>query len=466
MKKIILNIFFLTVFIFQNIVSSQPKNISIDASSDLGEFNLVVGAQGKPYNEKTDFVPLYKKLGFKIIRNHDFYGPTDWYEIFPDWGADAESESSYDFRSSDSLILALSNGGFEILFRLGSSWKGKNKMPVNDPPGTIRDKHGKVTHAADKKDFKKFAAICKHIVMHYNEGWASGHRLNIKKWEIWNEPSLTEQFWTGNYKQFNMMFAEVGKELKKYDPSLIIGGPAQEDMCKEPGFFDSLLAYCKRENAPLDFYSFHTYGGKRESMTPYESVNKYNEARKKLDKYGFVNTYIICDEYNCEPRGNNSNTPKAAAFIASFLSYSEKINIREAYFYRGDDHPMGLVDMKNGKEKFEALPFLAWKALTDNTIKLTSTGSDNKGFTVTASKMKSENKIFVLISNFTEKTENVNLVPEKIFSKSIKIVRKEIAENKRLVPADSKDLYPKKDGKYSYKFKAQKESVQLVEIEY
>lgn len=466
MKKQISATFIFLFTVYAGFAYSQIKNIRIDISSVRGEFSMVTGIHGVPFKENKNFLPLYKKLGFKIVRNHDFYGPTDWYTIFPDWNADENKGSSYNFQSSDSLILAIANDGFEILFRLGSSWKGKNKNPVNDPPGTIRDGRGKIIHEANEKDFRKFANICRHIVMHYNDGWANGYRLNIKKWEIWNEPSLSNQFWSGNYQQFRQMFAEVSKTLKLHDSSLIIGGPAQEDICREPGYFDSLLSYCKRVNAPLDFYSFHTYGGKKENVTPYESVNKYKEARAKLDKFGFKDTYIICDEFNCEPRGNNANTPKAAAFIASFLSYSEEINIKETYFYRGDDHPMGLVDMNNGKEKFETLPFLAWKVMTENSVKLNTNGSDENGFTVIASKSKSNNKIFILISNFSDKNTDAVLVLENINSAKIKLNRKEISADSRLQTAEETALAPKNDGKYLFKFNCKKETVHLIEIEY
>ena len=39
---------------------------------------------------------------------------------------------------------------------------------------------------------KKWANVCKHIVMHYNAGWANGFYYNIKNWEVWNEPEKYE----------------------------------------------------------------------------------------------------------------------------------------------------------------------------------------------------------------------------------------------------------------------------------
>jgi hypothetical protein len=39
-------------------------------------------------------------------------------------------------------------------------------------------------------DFGKFAEVCRHIVMHYNDGWAHGFHYGIKYWEVWNEPNI------------------------------------------------------------------------------------------------------------------------------------------------------------------------------------------------------------------------------------------------------------------------------------
>ena len=448
-----------------NAALSQTKKVTVDASDSKGSFEMIVGTHGKPSNDGNDFTAVYQNLGFEIIRNHDLYGPTDWYGIFRNWDADPEKESSYDFRASDSIILALKNSGFDILYRLGSSWKGKNKLPVNDPPGTIRNNKGKVTHKADEKDFKKFANICKHIVMHYNSGWAKGHYLNIKKWEIWNEPSLSQQFWSGDFIQFREMFAEVSKTLKKYDNSLLVGGPGEAGMNNKIVFVDSLFAFCKRKNSPIDFYSFHTYGGYKESLSPYEVVQKYNKYRTALDKYGFKNTYIICTEYNCGPSGMNSNTSIAAAFVGAFLTYSENNNIKETYFYRADDHPMGLIRMKDGKLKTEGYTFSAWKELKNNTAKLRSEGSENNGFTVIASKNQTNGKINIIISNYPSNDVKIDLSILNIGTGTYKLTRKEISGTSNYEIVEIKSISVPGSNKANYNFLCKANSVSFIEVE-
>ncbi len=41
-------------------------------------------------------VDSYRALGIDFIRTHDFYGPTDWYVIFPDWSADPDDPATSD----------------------------------------------------------------------------------------------------------------------------------------------------------------------------------------------------------------------------------------------------------------------------------------------------------------------------------------------------------------------------------
>jgi len=436
-------IFISFLFIIPSLIFPQIKNVYIDASKYTEDFNLISGTHGKPYKGNTDFTGFYKELGFSIIRTHDYYGPTDWHNIFPDWDADPYDEKNYKFSSSDSIILALNKSGLEILYRLGTSWRGRNKTNINDPPGTLRNINGKITHYADEKDFRKFAQICQHIVMHYNKGWAKGYYLNIRRWEVWNEPSLRSQFWEGTPEQFRKMFTIVINTLRKFDNSLILGGPGQEGMNSGTEYVDSLLMYCKKEKVKLDFYSFHTYGGRIENLTPYETVNKYNYYRNKLNNYGFKYTKIICTEYNCAPSGRFSNTLKAASFITSFMTYSELNNIPEVYFYRGDDHPMGLIKERNNMLKAESNSFLMCKILTTNTIKLKTEGSDKEGFTAISSKVNNQNRIFILISNFQNSRKDVLVSINDLNSlteKDIKITEKTISSNGKIEISETKEI--------------------------
>ncbi len=191
------------------------KQLEVDCARVVGKIHSLLGVNRGPLSfplrpgERTmDHVESFRRLGIDFIRTHDFYGPTDWHVMFPDFEADPEDPHSYDFRSSDVRIRAICENGFRCLYRLGTSWKGRRRQPINDPPGTVRGPHGQVTHRADRDDFRKWAKICVRTVRHYTQGWKDGFEYPIEYWEIWNEPGLAAQFWTGTPRQYYLLYEE------------------------------------------------------------------------------------------------------------------------------------------------------------------------------------------------------------------------------------------------------------------
>jgi len=47
----------------------------------------------------------------------------------------------------------------------------------------------------------------KHVVMHYNKGWANGFTYGIKYFEIWNEPDFSP-FWAGTGEQYHELYGK------------------------------------------------------------------------------------------------------------------------------------------------------------------------------------------------------------------------------------------------------------------
>jgi len=185
------------------------KQLDVDCAKSTGKIRPLLGVNRgplsfprRPGEQLVSHVESYRAVGIDFIRTHDFYGPTDWYVIFPDWSADPDDPTGYDFRSSDERIRPIVDNGFRCFYRLGTSWKGRRIEPINDPPGTIRDADGRVVHHADRDDARKWAKICVQTMRHYTEGWNDGYRFPIQYWEIWNEPDLASQFWTGSPEQY------------------------------------------------------------------------------------------------------------------------------------------------------------------------------------------------------------------------------------------------------------------------
>jgi len=144
--------------------------------TDFSEINC--GPIPNPGIEGVDLTSQFRETGFDFVRNHDFNGPTDISMIFPNMSKDPSDPSNYNFTLSDQFITSIIDAGCNVFYRLGESASTEERF--RQPPENV----------------SKWAEVCKHIVMHYNDGWADGFYYNISYWEIWNEPDLSG-FWNG-----------------------------------------------------------------------------------------------------------------------------------------------------------------------------------------------------------------------------------------------------------------------------
>jgi len=233
---------------------------------------------------------LWLETGIPYARNHDAsfcssYGGehcVDVWCIFPNPDADVNDPASYDFTLTDEYIATTMEAGTQVFYRLGSKiehWK--KKYGILPPP-----------------DFQKWAEICEHIILHYNEGWADGFHHNIEYWEIWNEPDNEKdeypiekrQTWGGTKAQFFDFYEIAAKHLKSRFPHLKIGGPALSWL--EDWAYD-FLGEMSRRGVPLDFFSWHRY-----CMDPKQVIAREKVFRGYLDEFGYTQTESICNEWN------------------------------------------------------------------------------------------------------------------------------------------------------------------------
>ena len=244
----------------------------------------------------------FRSAGIPYMRTHDTVGMwggghyVDVPNVFPNFEADENDPANYDFAFTDGYLAAVVAAGTKIYYRLGVTienyWRIKSYNI--DPP----------------KDFAKWARICEHIVRHYNEGWANGHRWNIEYWEIWNEPE-NPPMWTGTKEQYFELYRVAANHLKTCFPKIKVGGYGgcgfyavdggkSEQNEFQRSFVTWFEDFCKfvtdpKTKAPLDFYSWHMYICEK---TPYRIVNHANYVRKTLDAAGLGKTESHFNEWN------------------------------------------------------------------------------------------------------------------------------------------------------------------------
>ena len=266
-------------------------SIKVNTKIKRGAFKPVNGIDNGPvcFGSLIDSSEYYIRAAFPYCRLHDTNYPhpreVDIPAIFRNFDADPDDPANYFFKSTDIYLNDILATGAKIIYRLGVSIEHPRLKYYVDPP----------------KDFEKWARICLNIARHYNEGWADGFHMNIEYWEVWNEPDqLTpdrskDVMWSGTPGQYYELYAATASEFKKYMPGVKIGGFAGCGMLSPERFdyFINFLKFIRERGLPLDFYSWHCYTSKLNDLRENARI-----ARENLDKFGFVKTLSILDEWN------------------------------------------------------------------------------------------------------------------------------------------------------------------------
>jgi hypothetical protein len=229
-----------------------------------------------------DITEDLKPLEIPLMRLHDASWENgnmklvDIPHVFPLFHLDPADPRNYCFAQTDDYIQKCLETGAKILYRLGVSIEHTKHKYFTNPP----------------EDFAKWSEICCRIIAHYNEGWANGFHHNIEYWEIWNEANAGPAMWKGTWDEYVRLYVTASKMIKARFPNVKVGGPVlSSPTCKEN--IESFLDACRKENAPLDFFSWHQYAARPEHIVVNVEVIK-----RHLNAYGFAATELHLNEWN------------------------------------------------------------------------------------------------------------------------------------------------------------------------
>ena len=396
------------VFALPRLSRAQARKIDVDFSKVVGTIRPLNGVNDGPIVTRGafDLSPYFFELGIKHIRLHDvpwtYENAVDINYVFPRFEADVNDPQSYDFSLTDYYLQSIFALGAEVTFRLGYSAEWKyHPLLHNVPPS----------------DFAKWAAICAHILQHYNQGWANGHHYNIKYWEIWNETDGAG-FWSGTPEQYFKLYELTARSLKSLDPSIKVGGPT---LASRLEFLEEFLKYCADQKVPLDFVPWHIY-----ARQPNEVVSKAAKVQELLGKYGFSKVESVLDEWNYFPGdwrrqevdpkyrkelfANQMAGPPGAAFDASVLIDLQDTTVAIADFYQGTNMFWGGLFDEFGVPYKAYFTFKAFKFLLATPQRVSVTGSDLNGIAVIAGLSRDKSEATILISNFGTPYNHYDLV--------------------------------------------------------
>ncbi len=332
----------------------QKKEIKVDFNKKCGRIKPLNCINGGPrsggYNLPFDFSDEFTEMGVPLVRTAGSageYGLNQYINIhciFPNFDADENLEESYNFLPTDLYLASIRNTGAGVFFRLGEG----------------REPYSRKLYACPPTDAEKWARICEHIIMHYNEGWANGFKLGIKYWEIWSAPD-TYECWSGTREEYFELYRVTANHLRERFPKIKIGAygargfyslnrlDATEEMKSYVPFMQRFFSYITSPSteAPLDFFTWACY-----TSNPEELAMHAKYARTYLDGAGLRRTRSFICEYNTVDRGGNPPALRdglpselAACLImaqksqADMMMYSSSdVYSRENALFSMDDH--------------------------------------------------------------------------------------------------------------------------------
>ncbi len=356
-----------------------------------------------------DVIKEQKELGIPFTRLHDCGWPNpyvvDHHVVFPNPNADPTLPESYDFRLTDEYIEAVRKTGAEPIYRLGESIEHTSVKRFVHPPA----------------DMEKWAAVCLGIIRHYNEGWAGGFHHRIRYWEIWNEPENRPVMWSGTDDDYLRLYRTAATAIKKQFPELKVGGPALgasgsfvNGEFRPTDFAVNFLAMCRKDNVPLNFFSWHCY-----TADPAELSTRARAIRRLLDSKGFTETESHLNEWNYLPDNawgpiTRSGTPSTrqrtyeamagapgAAFAAAALLELQDVPVNVCNFFHGELGGFGIFTEQGVPLKvYQA--FRAFQGLME-TPKRVETGGAVAGKIAFAAGLSADGReATLLVSNFAD----------------------------------------------------------------
>ncbi|OGG17013.1 hypothetical protein A3D77_03750 [Candidatus Gottesmanbacteria bacterium RIFCSPHIGHO2_02_FULL_39_11] len=386
-----------SVFQIQNYLtraSVQPANIVIDTQKLGGKVTRPWAsyAQGGEETEKvfTNLIAKMQPLKPRFIRIDHIY---DFYDVVHK----TEGGFSYDFSKLDKTVDEILSTGALPFFSLSYMPRvfTSNNSVIDTPT-----------------DWQLWKTLVTKTIEQYSG--SLGKNLSGVYYEVWNEPELP-QFgaWKlsgdKDYRQMYYYAAQGAKEASVSNP-FFLGGPSVGSYYRAWVF--DFLTYVSANSLRLDFYSWHRY-----SKNPVQIKEDALSIRKNLSAFPpYSSIPLIVSEWGIESENKpTSGSKKAASFaiasISEFFPYvfgAFDFEIKNGPPPQGGQWGLFTHEQDNSplspKPRFKSFETL--ESLKGNM--LTSTGV---GTYVKAVSSKSEDEIYIVLTNYDYAEKNSENVP-------------------------------------------------------
>lgn len=247
--RLLLNFIFVIALVFQTSYGQQ-RNINLDFNKSAGTLNTMfkecIGAGRANEGLRADWQQQLKVVkqncDFKYIRMHGLL--TDDMAVYK---INQKGNPVYNYQYIDVLYDYILEIRMKPFVEFGFM---PSAMASGDQ--TIFWWKGNVT---PPRDYNEWGKLIKNLTQHWTERYGEDE---VKTWyfEVWNEPNLTPGFWAGTQAEYFKLYEYAAKAVKSVNKTYRVGGPATAGAAWEP----EMIAFCEKNNVPLDFISTHAYG--------------------------------------------------------------------------------------------------------------------------------------------------------------------------------------------------------------
>ncbi len=316
---------FLALWLFLMLIST-PVSIQIEVNAAVPIGPLSPHAHGFSQGGEVEMqTPGYferamqklSPLEPKIIRIDHIY---DYYHVYQ---LDDAGMPRYDWMELDRIIDAILSNGAEPLICLSYMPSALAHHSVYGPPS----------------DYARWEELVYQTVHHLNTERA----LNIRYWEVWNEPNLPH-FWDGTLDEYLRLYEATARGAIRADSSIWLGGPATASLTRsfnvgapfyEQNWVSELIHYTQAQHLPFHFLSWHYYDSNYRNYA--WSVHAHQNWAAALDPP----PQLLLTEWNWSgaPAPQlDSNT--AAIHAAAVIDTLSKTPLEQAFFFEPIDNSL------------------------------------------------------------------------------------------------------------------------------
>ncbi len=389
-----------TTFQYFSKAAPTKANIVVNTRKIIGFINpnwkaLAQGGEEKGVRMLGNVIDPVAALFPKSIRIDHIY---DFYDVVD---RDQNGKLTFNWNQLDGTVCDIYHTGAKPFFSLGYM------PPTMSDDGSLIGK---------PKDWNEWALLVQKTIERYSGrstrlcGGVTGNLLEDVHYEVWNEPDL-ETFgkwshWGGNKDYKTLYFYSVkGANDAKDINRFLIGGPATTAAYKN--WFQVFADYILANKLRVDFISWHHYSKNPDDF--YQDLDNLNNwfSDPKYERFRFLPKIISEWGYDSNPNPAADSNIGAAHTIASIRNLIEqKLDLAYAFEIKDGVNPSWGILTKDGTKKPRYLALQLLNILDRARVEVTGEGTFVKAIA-----SQSYNKISLILVNYDQNNQNVELVP-------------------------------------------------------